>query len=104
MPFGSLNSGSLLILSYLFNVCAVPLTSLEFMRVYVHITGCMPQVSGQILPWEMTFQGGDTRPAPEQLHMTWMFVSLVCSCQYYFVATTTIERRLPSREIGMGIG
>lgn len=38
MHFGSLNSVSLLILSQLFKICAVPLTSLEFMRVHVRFT------------------------------------------------------------------
>lgn len=38
MHSGSLFSGSLLILSQLFKICAVPLTSLEFMRVHVHFT------------------------------------------------------------------
>lgn len=87
-PFGSLNSGRLLILSHLFNICAVPLTPLEFMKVYVHITDCMLQVSGQILPWEMTLQGGDILSAPEQLHMisyvcvSFVFVSVLVFCDH----------------------
>lgn len=44
------------------------------MKVYVHITDCMPQVSGQILPWEMTVQGGDILSAPEQLHVISLYV------------------------------
>lgn len=74
MRFGSLSSRSLLILSsHLFQICAIPLTSLEIMRVHVHITDSL--YLGFIDPaWVMIFQGGGIQSAPAQLHSSSLYV------------------------------
>lgn len=77
MHFGSLSSRSLLVLSHLFQICAIPLTSLEIMRVHVRITDSAycGLYSRSCLAYDLPRRGYTVCSSTASFHL------LVCLCQ-----------------------
>lgn len=84
------NRGSLLTLSHLFNLCSPSVFFGVHEGSCAHHRFCILWVPGQMLPWAVTFQGWHIQSVQSSfIQSPCVFVSVVCSYQYYFVVNTT---------------
>lgn len=93
MHVGSLTGGACLPFHTCL-ICAVPLSSWEFMRVHVHITDSAHcGFQGRCCPRLWPSQDGIySLLQSSSVQSPCVFVSVVCSYQYYFVVTTTMRQ------------